>query len=64
MTIKALMDTTFKTVKNTDSLKSIYQLIYNGKQRFIPVVNKGKLLGAIDATNLNEYILLQAKLSY
>ncbi|MFT5847306.1 MAG: Zn-dependent protease/CBS domain-containing protein [Psychroserpens sp.] len=62
--IEDVMDTNFKTVKNTDDLKSIYHLIYFEKQRFLPVVNQGKLVGAIDAINLNEYILLQSKLAY
>ncbi|MEP3836736.1 MAG: site-2 protease family protein [Algibacter sp.] len=62
--VETVMDTTFKTVKHTDNLKSIYQLIYSGKQKYIPVVNNGELFGAIDATNLNEYIALQAKLAY
>ncbi|TXE16732.1 CBS domain-containing protein [Psychroserpens burtonensis] len=62
--VENVMDTSFKTVKNTDDLKSIYHLIYSKKQKFIPVVRKGKLVGAIDATNLNEYILLQSKLTY
>ena len=62
--VEAVMDTSFKTVKHTDNLKRIYQLIYSGKQKYIPVVNEGKLMGAIDATNLNEYIALQSKLAY
>lgn len=62
--VEAIMDTNFKTVKNTDDLKSIYNLIYRDKQSFVPVVRKGKLIGAIDAVNLNEYIVLQSKLAY
>ena len=59
-----VMNTTFKTIKNSDNLKNIYQLIYSDKQEFIPVVNNGKLLGAIDAINLSEYLLIQSKLAY
>lgn len=59
-----LMNTKFKTVKSTDHLKTIYQLIYEDKQGFFPVVDNGKLVGAIDSTNLNEYVLLQSKLAY
>ena len=62
--VEALMDTNFKTVKTTDKLKTVYRLIFNDKQEFFPVINKGKLAGAIDPTNLNEYILLQTKLAY
>ena len=62
--VEAIMDTNFKTVKDTDNLKTVYQLIYNSKQNLFPVVNNGRLVGAIDANNLNEYILLQARLVY
>lgn len=60
-----IMDTNFKTVKDTDNLNTVYQLIYTNKQELFPVINNDKqLVGAIDATNLNEYILLQSKLAY
>ncbi|WP_178988322.1 site-2 protease family protein [Winogradskyella schleiferi] len=62
--VEDIMDTTFKTVQNTDDLKSIYHLIYNEKQVIVPVINENRLIGAIDAINLNEYILLQSKLAY
>jgi len=62
--VEAVMDTTFNTVKHTDNLKTTYHLIYSSKQDFFPVLNDGKLVGAIDATNLHEYILLQSKLVY
>ena len=62
--VKDIMNTNFKTVENTENLKELYHLIYNKKQPFIPVLDKNKLVGAIDATNLNEYIALQSKLAY
>ncbi|NRD24623.1 site-2 protease family protein [Winogradskyella litoriviva] len=62
--VETLMDTNFKTVKSSDNLKTVYQLIYNNKQEFFPVIDNGKLVGAIDSTNLNEYIMLQLKLDY
>lgn len=62
--VKDVMDTNFKTVKETDNLKTVYQLIFTDKQVLFPVVNNGRLIGAIDATNLNEYIMLQSKLAY
>ena len=62
--VKDVMSTQFKTVKTTDNLKETYQLIQSEKRPFFPVVHEGCLAGAIDATNLNEYILLQSKLAY
>lgn len=60
--VKDVMNSNFKTVNPSNDLKDIFTLIYSDKRGFFPVVEKGKLLGAIDAINLNEYILLQAKL--
>jgi Zn-dependent protease len=62
--VKDVMTTNFTTLKSTDNLKKIYQLIFSQKQRFFPVVDNGKLLGAIDAINLNEYVLIQSKLAH
>jgi Zn-dependent protease/predicted transcriptional regulator len=62
--VETIMNRDFITVNNTDDLKLIHHLIYSKKQPFIPVTKEGKLIGAIDSTNLNEYILLQSKLAY
>jgi Zn-dependent protease len=61
--VKDVMKTNFKVVKPTDQLNKVYNLIYSEKNTFIPVIEDHKLYGAIDATNLNEYILLQSKLA-
>lgn len=62
--VKDIMTVNFITLKSTDDLKKAYRIIYSKRKQFFPVVEDGKLLGAIDAVNLNEYILLQAKLAY
>ena len=62
--VEEIMTKTYKTIKDTDKLNKIYQLVYSAKQEFIPVVNNGKLKGAIDAINLSEYLLIQSKLAY
>ncbi|WP_100609887.1 site-2 protease family protein [Confluentibacter lentus] len=62
--VKNIMETTFKTVKDTDNLNDIYDIIFMEKKSFVPVIKEEKLVGVIDANNLYEYILLQTKLSY
>ncbi|WNH12639.1 M50 family metallopeptidase [Thalassobellus suaedae] len=62
--VKDVMNTDFKTVNSNDNLEDIYILIYNEKHPFFPVIDHENLVGVIDATNLNEYVLLQAKLAY
>lgn len=61
--VKDVMKTNFKVVRPTEDLNKVYNLVYSEKNTFIPVVEDHKLYGAIDATNLNEYILLQSKLA-
>jgi predicted transcriptional regulator len=63
-TVKDIMASKFKTLKIDQDLKMIYRLVYGGKKSFFPVVDKNKLVGAIDSENLNEFILLQSKLAY
>lgn len=62
--VKDVMRTKFKTVQSTDSLEKVYNFIYRENDSFFPVLEKDKLVGAIDHTNLNEYMMLQAKLAY
>jgi Zn-dependent protease len=62
--VEDIMIKNFKTVNSSDNLKSIYQLIYHDKQELFPVLDNTKLIGVIDAANLNEYILLHSKLAY
>ena len=62
--VEDIMLKSFQTVNSSDKLKTIYQLILNNKQALFPVIEHDKLIGAIDAANLNEYILLQSKLAY
>ncbi|GAA4940979.1 site-2 protease family protein [Algibacter agarivorans] len=60
--VKDIMITNFKTVYSNDKLDKIYKLTHSEKHPFFPVLENNKLVGAIDHINLNEYILLQAKL--
>lgn len=62
--VKDVMNINFKTVKPSDGLKKIYHLIHSEKNSFFPVIDNGNFVGVIDYINLNEYILLQAKLAY
>lgn len=62
--VKDVMDTSFIALDVNDDLKKVYSLIQSKRKSFFPVVENEKLVGAIDSINLNEYILLQSKLSY
>lgn len=62
--VKNIMHTDFKTVNCNDDLEEIYRLIHSEKHPFFPVLDNKKFVGVIDYINLNEYLLLQAKLAY
>jgi Zn-dependent protease/CBS domain-containing protein len=62
--VKELMRKSFKTIKLNSDLPSAYRTISNEKHPFFPVMNNSKLEGAIDLNNLNEFIMLQAKMEY
>ncbi|MFH4964013.1 site-2 protease family protein [Gaetbulibacter sp. M235] len=60
--VRDVMNTSFKTFNSDDDLNKVYQLIHSQKNSFFPVLENGKLIGVIDAINLNEFILFQPKL--
>lgn len=62
--VKDIMETDFKTVSNSDTLEKIYGLTNSEKHPFFPVTENEKFVGVIDSVNLNEYLLLQAKLAF
>ncbi|SIR33460.1 site-2 protease family protein [Maribacter ulvicola] len=62
MIIGDIMQRKFKTVDvNMEILKAL-EMIGNEKNNFYPVVENGRLFGAIDTTNINEFILLKTVL--
>ncbi|WP_299667854.1 site-2 protease family protein [uncultured Polaribacter sp.] len=62
--VKDMMTTKFTLLKAKDDLKKVYELIYSKSNTFFPVVKQDELIGVIDAINLNEYLLIQAKLTH
>ena len=62
--IKEIMSTSFTTINGEDSLKDVYQLFLTQKNSFSPVLENGKLIGAIDNVNLNEFILFHTEPVY
>lgn len=62
--VKDIITTKFTTIDIDQQLKVIYRLVYGGKKSFFPVIDKNKLVGAIDSENLNEFIILESKLAY
>ena len=60
-----VMKTSFKELGINDKLKNVLSLAELHKGHFFPVLDANKkLVGAIDLTNINEFILFQSKLEY
>lgn len=61
--VRDLMRKNFKTLGAHEDLKRFFDLVNSEKQRFFPVTNRdGGLLGAIDMTNVSEFLLFKAAL--
>jgi Zn-dependent protease len=58
--VRSIMNTKFSCMNATDELKEFFNLINKEKQRFFPVIdNTNKLIGAIDAYNVSEFLMLK-----
>ena len=53
------MQKKFKTVDVSMEILKVLQIIGKEKNDFYPVVENGQLVGAIDTTNISEFILLK-----
>lgn len=62
--VRDIMDKSFKSLDYDSGLTSAFRLITSKNHPFFPVLKNKKLVGAIDLNNLNEFIMLQAKLEY
>lgn len=63
--VREIMKTTYKEIDLEAQLGDVFRSVEVQKEYFFPVLNrKGLLVGAIDLANINEFILLQAKLDY
>ena len=57
--LKDVMQKSFKTVDAFTELTKVLELIAKEKNSFLPVTEKGKLIGAIDSVNISEFLILK-----
>ena len=50
--VREYMITDFSTARPTDSIERVKEIIIGGNQRFLPVTEEGRLLGAVTRTDL------------
>jgi predicted transcriptional regulator len=58
------MSTDFEKVQAGDDLTNVYRKVQARKKSFFPVVENGRLVGAIDMNNINEFIVFRAALDF
>jgi Zn-dependent protease/CBS domain-containing protein len=60
--VKHIYQKKFEVIHPKDPLKDALKLITASKDSFIPVTDNGTIVGAIDASNLSEFILISSKI--
>ncbi|MBQ0734749.1 site-2 protease family protein [Aquimarina celericrescens] len=62
LSIRDIMSKSFKTIHTDSDLKEIFKLINTEKRDFFAVIDDDTLVGAIDLSNLSEFMLIQSNL--
>jgi Zn-dependent protease/predicted transcriptional regulator len=62
LVVSKIMQKEFKTVEDTSELKDIFDLITKEKRNFFAVTQNSDIVGAIDISNIGEFILLKNNL--
>ena len=59
-----IMHTTIQVFQADDDMADIYQQVYAAPTTFFPVVEQGRLVGAIDIANINEFMIFKPSLDF
>jgi Zn-dependent protease len=62
--VTEVMATEFDTVEVNDRLKEVYSQVQRKPNSFFPVLENNKLMGVIDMTNINEFVMIRSALRY
>lgn len=62
--VKDIMNREFEKVNPADELTNIFRLMQAKNKSFFPVVENDRLIGAIDMTNINEFMILKSSMNY
>lgn len=61
--IQGIMNHDFGTIAPSDKLSKAYNILLQPGRQFIPVIENGILVGALDMENINEFLHLQSALN-
>lgn len=59
LAVEDIMDPTFRSIEASTPMAQMLEIMAREKKPFFPVTEKGKLIGAIDRTNIGEFILVK-----
>jgi len=62
--VMEVMITDFDTVQVNDRLTEVYSNVQRKPNSFFPVLENKKLMGVIDRTNINEFVMIRSALRY
>lgn len=62
--VKDVMSDDFEHVQIDDDLTNVYRRVQARKKSFFPVLENGRLAGAIDMNNINEFITFRSSLDF
>lgn len=62
--VKDVMDEQFYKVDADENLTDVYQKVQANNKTFFPVVKQDSLVGAIDMSNISEFMIFRASLDY
>lgn len=64
LTVRDVMSSEFDIIKESDRLTEIYRKMQSGQKSFLPVTDGVSLTGAIDMTNISEFMIFKSAPQY
>jgi len=64
LTVKDVMNSNFDIINESDELTAIYRKMQSEQKSFFPVTDGNRLSGAIDRTNINEFMVFKSSVAY
>jgi predicted transcriptional regulator len=62
--VNDIMRHDFDKVSASDDLSDVFRSGQSEKKSFFPVIENGRLIGAIDITNINEFMIFRSDVHY
>ena len=64
LTVKDFMSSKFDIIRESEELTEVYRKMQSAQKSFYPVTDGDRLTGAIDRTNVNEFMVFKSSVTY